>query len=46
MKAKEIKIFKKILTEERERLIQELDVREKNSLGKSLKDQVWRGFFL
>lgn len=39
MKAKEIKIFKKILTEEREKLHQELDTREKNSLGKSLKDQ-------
>ena len=39
MKAKEIKIFKKILTEERERLRRDLDIREKNSLGKSLKDQ-------
>ena len=39
MKAKEIKIFKKILTEERERLCRELNIKEKNSLGKSLKDQ-------
>lgn len=38
MKAKDIKIFKKILTEERERLSRDLNIREKNSLGKSLKD--------
>ena len=38
MKAKDIKVFKKILTEEREKLSRDLNIREKNSLGKSLKD--------
>ena len=39
MKAKDIKVFKQILTESKKRLSQELDTREKNSLGKSMKDQ-------
>ena len=38
MKAKDTKIFKAMLIKERERLHGELDIREKNSLGKSQKD--------
>jgi DnaK suppressor protein len=38
VKAKDVKVFKKILTKERERLSRDLNIREKNSLGKSLKD--------
>jgi DnaK suppressor protein len=38
MKANEAKIFKEKLTKEKERLIRGLDTREKNSLGKSLRD--------
>ena len=39
MKVKEMKIFKEILIKERERLSRELNIKEKNSLGRSQKDQ-------
>ena len=38
MKGKELKILKDKLLQEKEALVQGLDTREKNSLGKSLKD--------
>lgn len=38
MKAKELKMFKEMLTKERDKTSKGLDEKEKNSIGKSLKD--------